>query len=392
MVISKEVCKQKQYIIGLRRYFHQHPELSGKEYQTALRIEQELEALSISHFRVGETGVIGIIENGRTKDKPALALRADIDALMIEEGNEVSYKSQNPGVMHACGHDGHIAALLGAAKVLQKQKETLTRKVILIFQQAEEIGAGAKQFLATTYLKEVEEIIGIHLASFLPKGQIAVQLGESNASCDYFKIKIKGKSCHVSKPHEGVDAVYITSQIVIGLQAIASRMSNPLESVVVGIGKMSAGTNYNIIAGEGRLEGTTRAFNQETRQKVNEAVLSIAKSIGNTYGAEVEVEFTDYASPLVNHKEVAKKVATIGATILGEENVLTNMSKIMMADDFSEFLKAIKGSYIFVGSSSDETTVYPHHNEHFDIDEESLLISAELFVDYVLKSEQCDEK
>ena len=389
MAVRKEIEQLSEYIIEMRRTFHSHPELSGKEYQTALRIEKELDKLQIPHFRVGETGVMGVIENPQndlqaSENQPAIVLRADMDALSITQKNEVPYKSQNSGVMHACGHDGHIAALLGAAQVIYRHKHELKKRVFLLFQQAEEIGAGAKQFIEGNLFKITDQIIGIHLASFLPTGKVSIQKGESNASCDYFKIIVKGRSCHVSKPHEGIDAVYITSQIVVGLQSIAARMTNPLDSVVVGIGKMTAGTNYNIIANEGVLEGTTRAFNNESRKKVNEAVSQIAKSIGETYGAEVEVIFKDYASPVINNREVAEEVIEVASHILGAENVMTNAPKTMMADDFAEFQQVMKGCYLFVGSSHNESTSYPHHHECFDIDERALLISADIFATYAL--------
>lgn len=384
MISHEEILGIKDYIINLRRSFHAEPELSNKEYQTTLKIEEELAILKIPYQRVSETGVIGVIAGEYLReDAKVIALRADIDALCIEEKNEVAYKSKNPGVMHACGHDGHIAALLGAARLLQEHKSELKQKVLLVFQPAEEIGAGAKQCLP--YLKNVDCIVGVHLASFLKTGKIMIQTSESNPSCDYFKITVKGKSCHVSKPHDGIDALYIGSQIVVGLQAIVARMTNPLDSVVVGIGKMVAGTNYNIVANEAILEGTTRAFNEETRQKVNTTVKEIAKSIGATYGAEVEVSFRDYASALVNDTEVSKELVKIATEVVGKENVILNGPKTMMADDFAEYLTEIKGSYLLVGSSSNEQTAYPHHHERFDIDEEALLIIAELFTKYVEK-------
>lgn len=389
MSISKEVVSLKDYIIGLRRFFHQCPELSGEEYETALKIEEALDALDIPHKRIGATGIMGRITNEslQNQSENTIVLRADIDALKIEEANEVEYKSKRKGVMHACGHDGHIAALLGAANILNKHKEELTHEVILLFQPAEEIGAGAKTFLQLEEVKKAKRILGMHLASFLPKGQILVQRGESNASCDYFKIKVKGKSCHVSKPQDGIDALYIASQLVVALQAVAARMTNPLEPVVVGIGTMTAGTNYNIVANEAILEGTTRAFNPQTRKKINEAVQKISEATACAYGAEVEVQLKDYASPLINDLEAADEVIYVAKRTLGEENVLINGQKNMMADDFAEYLNVIKGCYFFVGSSSSEATSYPHHHERFAIDEEALLVAAQLFVTYVLEVE-----
>lgn len=387
MSISKEVFGEKDYMVELRRFFHKHPELSGEEYQTALKIEEELDKLEIPYWRVGKTGVIGVIENpalhGRLQKN--IVIRADIDALRIEEANEVAYKSEKKGVMHACGHDGHMAALLGTAKIVSAHKNQLKNKVILLFQPAEEIGAGAKTFLELDEIKEAECIIGMHLASFLPKGQVLIQTGESNASCDYFKIIVKGKSCHVSKPQDGIDALYVASQLVVALQAVASRLTNPLEPVVVGIGKMTAGSNYNIVANQAVLEGTTRAFNAKTRQAINEAIQKITRSTVEAYGAEAEVVFKDYASPLVNDGAVAQEVIKKAEEVVGTENLLINGQKNMMADDFAEYLNVIKGCYFFVGSSSSEATSYPHHHEQFDIDEEALLIAANIFKDYVLE-------
>ncbi len=392
MAVSKEILNEKNYICSLRNYFHENPELSGNEYNTALKIEEELDKLNIPHYRVGNTGVIGIIENDSRKSQITYALRADTDALKITEQNNIPYKSKNNGIMHACGHDGHIASLLGAAKIINNYKNELNVNVKLLFQQEEETGSGAKQFLATKHLNNVDRIIGIHFASFLPVGKVLVQNGESNASCDYFKIVVKGKSCHASKPHEGIDALYIASQIVISLQSIVSRLTNPLDPVVVGIGKMIAGTNYNIMANEAVLEGTTRAFNSKTRNIVNENVKEIALSIANLHGAKADIEIVDYASPLINDKDVVKEAANVLSEIIGIDNAILDAPKNMMADDFAEYLKEIKGCYCFVGSSNGEKTSYPHHHENFDLDEESLLIAANIFSDYVLNYPNKNER
>lgn len=385
MSIKDYVLKEKDYIISLRREFHKYPEVSLKEYKTAKRIEEELDKLNIPHKRVGETGVLGIIK-GNSESNRVIALRADIDALKVPDDKEVEYKSQNEGYHHACGHDAHTSSLLGAAKILKEREAELKGEVRLFFQQAEEIGQGAKIFIKEGALDGVEEILGAHVSSHLDVGKVSVTSGPISASCDYFKIKVKGKGGHVSVPHLSIDALYIASQIVINLQSIVSRQTDPVDTVVVGVGVITGGTIYNAVAEEVVLEGTTRTFSFETREKTNKNVEKIAKSIGEIYGAEVLVEFKDYASPLINDEKVSEEVATIANTIVGEDNVITNSPKRLGADDFAEFLIEVPGTYIHVGTknSCNSNTSSEHHNHLFDIDEEGLLITTNIEVDYVL--------
>lgn len=392
MVIDNDILKEENYIIELRKYFHMHPELSGKEYKTAERIEHELDDMGIIHEGVDGTGVAAFIsgtfndcsnnnKNGDSKRKK-LVLRADIDALHITEKNDVCYKSVEHEVMHACGHDAHTAALLGAAKILNEHKSELNGDITLIFQHSEEIGAGAKKFIEAGYLRDADRVFGIHMASFYPVGKVAVKEGELCASCDYFKITVKGKSAHVSRPHQGKDAIYVASQIVINLQAIASRITNPLDSIVVGIGKMTAGTNYNIIADSAVLEGTTRAFNQAVRENINKEVIKIAKCVGEIYDVQVDVEFAMYAPPIVNDKQATEEMYDVAKKIVGDENVISSPQKNMMADDYAEYLLKSKGIYVYVGSCDSKETGYPHHNERFDVAKDSILIATSLYTNY----------
>jgi len=386
MVNIKDYVKvEEDYIISLRRHFHRHPEPSLEEYNTALKIEQELEALGINHKRVGKTGVLGIIKGKQLGDKK-LVLRADIDALRVQDLKEATYKSITDGVMHACGHDGHTASLLGAAKILKAKETEMGGELYLFFQQAEEIGQGAKVFIEEGYLDTADRIFGIHVTSDLDVGKVSVTKGAVNASCDYFKIIVRGQSAHVSTPQKSVDALYIASQIVIGLQAIVSRQTNPLDTVVVGIGVMRAGTAYNVIANEAILEGTTRSFSVETRNKTNHAVIEIAKQIGSAYGALVEVVFEDYASPLINNNEVCDEIAAIAEKIVTKEGVITTREKSLGADDFAEYLLKVPGMYAYVGTRNENNsnTGKPHHNGSFDMDEQGLLIATNLYVDYAL--------
>lgn len=385
MNIKDYVIKEKDYITSLRRYFHKHPEESLKEYNTAKKIEEELDKLNIPHKRVGATGVLGIIK-GKNESNRILAIRADIDALKVPDSKDVEYKSQSNGYNHACGHDGHTASLLGTAKILKEKEKELNGEVRLIFQQAEEVGQGAKVFIKEGYLDGVEEILGAHVASHLEVGKVSVTSGPISASCDYFKITVKGKGGHVSAPHLSTDALYIASQIVVNLQSIVSRQTDPVDTVVVGVGLIRGGTTYNTVAEEIVLEGTTRSFTFESREKTNKSVEKIAKSIGEIYGAEVIVEFRDYASPLINDEKVSEEVAVIASDIVGKENVITNSPKRLGADDFAEFLIEVPGSYIHVGTKNlkNSNTSVAHHNDLFDIDEEGLLIITNIEVDYIL--------
>lgn len=385
MNIKDYVIKERDYITSLRREFHKHPEVGLKEYETAKRIEDELDKLNIPHKRIGETGVLGIIKGGNSSNK-VIAIRADIDGLKVPDDKDVEYKSQNDGYHHACGHDAHTASLLGTAKILKEREKELNGEVRLFFQQAEEIGQGAKIFIKEGALDGVEEIIGAHVSSHLDVGKVSVTSGPISASCDYFKIVVKGRGGHVSTPHLSIDALYVASQIVVNLQSIVSRQTDPVDTVVVGVGVISGGTIYNAVAEEVVLEGTTRTFTLESRERTNKNVEKIAKNIGEIYGAEVTVEFKDYASPLINDERVTKEVEAIANSILGKENVITNHPKSLGADDFAEFLLEVPGTYINVGTrnSCNSNTSVEHHNHLFDIDEEGLLITTNIEVDYVL--------
>ena len=257
MGIKPYIEKERDYLIGLRRYFHTHPEPSLEEYGTAKRIEEELDQTGIPHRRVGETGIYAWID-GEKGDGRTIALRADTDALRMQDLKEgVPYRSQNEGVCHACGHDAHTAMLLTAAKVLWEKRQEFAGHIRLFFQQAEEIGAGARIFVQEGLMEGVDRVYGSHVASRMPAGVISLTPGPNNASCDYFRIRVTGKGAHVSTPHLGVDALYIASQIVVNLQSIVARQTDPLDTVVVGIGKLTAGTAYNIVAEHAEIEGTT---------------------------------------------------------------------------------------------------------------------------------------
>ncbi len=388
MGLKDYVVKNREYITEMRRYFHAHPEVSLKEYNTCKKIEEELDKMGIPHRRVGETGVYGWLDgkgNGG-KDK-VMVLRADIDALAMEDLKEVSYCSKEEGVCHACGHDAHIATLLGAAKILKEKEQEFSGQVRLFFQQAEEIGQGARIFVKEGLMEGATRVFGAHVSSKLDSGTVSLTAGPQNASCDYFKIKVTGKGAHVSTPQLGIDAVYVASQIVVALQSIVARNTDPLETVVVGVGVLRAGTQYNIVAEHAEIEGTTRSFSKEVREFTNERVKTIAKQTAELYGAEAEVEFQGFANPLINDEEAVEEVTEVAKQVMEEQNIISNFEKMLGADDFADFLQETKGMYAFVGTRNKEkpNTASAHHHGLFDIDEEGLLLSCNLYVDYALQ-------
>lgn len=406
MQLKDYVLEQKDYITEMRRYFHAHPEVSRKEFQTCLKIEEELDRFGIPHKRIDETGVYAWIDGTKPCDcapvsedisqdeqndsaaaRPrVIVLRSDIDALAMDDLKTVPYRSENDGFCHACGHDGHAATLLGAARILKSKEDTFSGQVRLFFQHAEEIGHGARQFVKAGLMEGADRVFGAHVSSLLDVGTIALTAGPQNASCDYFKITVTGRGAHVSTPHRGVDAAYIASQIVVSLQSIVARTVDPLDTVVVGVGVIRAGTQYNIVAEHAQIEGTTRCFSHETRASVNEKVIRIAKQTAQMYGADAEVEFKDFASPLINDPGAVEEVTAVVSPLVGEDHIVSNFEKALGADDFADYLAVTKGTYAFVGTKSADRpgSDSAHHHGSFDMDETGLLLSCNAYVDYAL--------
>lgn len=385
MQIKDYILQEKDNLISLRRWFHAHPEPSLQEYQTCKKIAEQLEAYNIPYRYISDTAIYAVIKGKKGPGK-TIVLRSDIDALTMDDLKEVSYASKNPGYCHACGHDAHAATLLTAAKILKSKELEFAGEVRFFFQPAEEIGAGAKIFIKQGYMDHVDRVFGAHVSSAIPSGSVSLTPGPNNASCDYFKIEITGKGTHVSTPHKGIDTLYIASQIVINLQSIVARTTAPVNTVIVGIGTLHAGTQYNIVAEHATLEGTTRTFDLDTRTTTNQRVIAIATQTAALYGATAKVTFTDFASPLINDPHATAEVQAIAKEIIPSSNIITNQEKRLGADDFAELLLYAPGTYAFIGTHnpSISNTDVSHHHGLFDIDEESLLLSCNLYVDYAL--------
>ncbi len=383
--LVKDVEALKNYLIETRREFHQNPELSLKEFRTASRIEEELTKFGIKHSRVGETGVLGILKGDKPSDK-VLLLRADIDALPINEVGDVEYISKNPGVMHACGHDAHTTCLLAAAKILSEKKSEIAGEVRFVFQPAEEIGKGTQPFIEANVLEGVDRVFGLHCAPDLPLGTVGLTPKLNNAAVDHFTISVKGVSSHVSLPHKGVDALYVASEIVVAVQALRTRLNSPLEPMIIGIGKFNAGTTYNALAANAVLEGTTRTISKESRAKIKTEINRCVKNIAEIYGATATVEWEGFTGPVINDPEVCEEVAALVDETFGKGHVVKDREISLGGDNFADFIEEKRGAYAYLGTSSDTKpcTKLPLHSDSFDLDEEAMLKGTWLHVAYAL--------
>lgn len=383
MNVKDMTKKYKDYIIEKRRYFHMNPEPSFNEYNTSKVVQEELKKLEIPFEIFAKTGIIATIK-GKNSGKTVL-LRADMDALEVCEKNNVSYKSQKEGLMHACGHDGHIAMLLGAAHVLNEIKNDISGEIKLFFQPAEEIAKGAKAVIEESKITDsIDAAFAIHLWQGIPVGKISLESGARMAAADLFSIKVKGKSGHGSMPHETIDAVVVASAIVMNLQHLVSRNTNPLDTLVVTVGKLTAGTRHNIIAGEALLEGTIRSFSDEVWKKVPEQIERVVKNTAAAYDAEAEIDLVRATPPLVNNQDISNILKASAEKLYGEE-VVTKYEKTPGGEDFAYFTQVVPGALAFVGIRNDEKGINsPHHNETFDMDEEALEMGANLYAQFAI--------
>ena len=384
MAIHPLIEQDKDYIISLRRWFHSHPELSMKEFETAKRIEKELNAIGILARRGGETGVLGVLK-GRKGPGRRVVLRADTDALPIQDEKTVPYASQCPGVMHACGHDAHTASLLGAARALKKLEDSLSGEIGFVFQPGEEYGKGAVLFLQDGALEGADRSFGVHMQSNLPVGQVAMNLGAENASVDHFTIRIHGRSAHVSTPELGADALYAAAQIVTALQGLVGRLKSPTDPALIGVGVLRAGEGYNIVAREAVIEGTVRCFSEETRAMINGKIADTARGVAALYNTTAEIETESFTRALINDARVYAETAPLVEKVVGRGNLVVKELSLG-GDDMAEIMAVVPGVYAFVGSGSEAVpgSRLAHHTPGFDIDERCLTIAASLYVESAL--------
>ena len=369
-------------IIDTRRDIHQHPELSFQEFRTAELVAKRLANLGIGvRTKVGKTGVVGTLEGAGAG--PTIALRADMDALPMQEETDVPYRSIHDGVMHACGHDGHTAMLLGAADILSQQREHMKGTVKFIFQPAEEGYAGARHMVEDNALKGVDEIYGIHLWNYQKFGTLGVREGPIMAAADKFEIEIVGIGGHGAAPQGTVDPIVVSAHLIQALQTIVSRNTNPLESTVITVGQISGGSNFNIISNHVHLIGTARAYTEENRQMIIKRMKEITQGIGASFGAKIHLNYMDGYPPTINAATPTTKLASAAEKILPGNVADPYLS--MGGEDFSYFANEIPGCFFLVGSAplGREALSVPHHCSHIDIDERALLVGASVFVQII---------
>jgi hippurate hydrolase len=361
-------------VTAFRRDLHRHPELSWEEHRTSEQICQFLKEQGIEfEAGVAKTGIVARIP-GRDASKGCIALRADIDALPIIEETELSFASENEGVMHACGHDGHTSILLGAASLLAK--EELPVPVKLLFQPAEETGDGAKAMMKEGVLDDVAMIFGGHIDRHYPLGTIVVSDGPVNASSDSFRIEIAGKGGHAARPHETVDAVVVGSLLVIAIQTIVSREVNPAHPSVVTVGEFKAGTAHNVISDHAYLSGTIRSQEPEVRLALDAAIRRIANSIGDLHGAKVTVHIETGTPAVSNPPDMASLSREAAIAVAGEEHVCEMKVANMGAEDFGYYMEERPGCYVRFGSVAEGQEPHPAHSSLFDFDERTLGFGA----------------
>ena len=380
--LKSAILQRVPALSAMRRHYHAHPELSFEERETAAAIAHRLRELGLeTRDHVGGEGVVGILRGtagdgaGRT-----LLIRADIDALPIEEISDAEYRSQVPGVMHACGHDGHIAIALTLAEILAERRDQLRGNVVFAFQPAEERAAGASKMIDEGALDDpkVDVVIGLHLWATYPVGKIAVQPGAVMASADELILRVRGKGGHGAVPHEAVDPIVAAAQIVVAAQTLISREVSPFHPAVLTWGAISGGTAFNIIADEVELRGTLRTYDEADRAFLKRRVAELALGVAQGMRAEAEVTVGLGTGACVNDPEITQLVRAAAEATVGRENVPTEDMRLTPSDDMSIFLAAVPGCYFFVGAGNVERGIIaPHHNARFDIDEAALGIGVE---------------
>lgn len=365
-------------IISIRRHLHKHPELSFEEVETPKYIADFHEQLGHEvKTGVGGNGVLAYLKGNH--EGPTVALRADFDALPIHEETNLEFQSVNDGVMHACGHDGHTATLLGVAKALNKHKDELHGTVVFIHQHAEELPpGGAKPMIEDGALEGVDVIFGTHLQAQMPLYEINYRTDELQASSDSFEVTIFGKGGHGAMPQDTKDSILIASQLVDNFQQIVSRRVNPLQSAVLSVCSFEAIGPYNVIANTAKIKGTVRTLNEETRELMEQEMQRVIEGTCHLSGADFEFKYDRGYPVLINHKEETEFVMEVAETV-PEVQEIKETEPIMGGEDYSYYLQEVKGTYFFTGAQPEGTkNPYPHHHPKFDIDEKSLVIAAKI--------------
>ncbi|MDR1979627.1 MAG: amidohydrolase [Synergistaceae bacterium] len=384
--IKSRALSLAEEMTRLRRHFHENPELPWQEMETSRLIASKLEELGLNpQIGVGDQPVGVVADLAGNASGPCVALRADIDAFAITEETDVPYKSCKPGVMHACGHDGHITMLLAAAKLLSEMKDQLPGRVRFIFQPAEEHGyrSGAQAMINDGVLEGVSSIAGMHLWSDIPSGKAQWRAGPTMASADGWKVVFKGKGGHGAAPHVAIDPTLAAAAFIFAVQTLVSRETNPLETVVVSVGKLESGRASNVIPELAEMVGTVRTFNRAVRDGIEERFQRMAEGVGATYRCKAETRYEGlYPYPVVNDAALTRLFRDTAVRVVGEEN-LGEAPLRMSSEDFSFYQAEIPGCFFFVGSGNEaKGCAAPHHSPHFNIDDDSLPTGVALLTSF----------
>ncbi len=370
--------------IARRRDLHQHPELGFEEVRTAGIVAAELTRLGLEvQTGVGQTGVVGLLEGDAAG--PTVLVRADMDALPVQEENTVEYASQSPGKMHACGHDGHTTIALAVAEVLSAHRPAMAGRVKFVFQPAEEIGRGAQAMIdANVLANPVPDVaLGLHLWNEVPIGSVALIDGPMMAAAGDFSIRITGRGGHGGLPHEAQDPIVAASQIITALQTIVSRNVRPTEVAVVSVTEFKAGDSFNVIPPDARLRGTIRAFGTEVIGLLEQRLRAIAEGVAGALGCTADVHVEQLTLPVVNSPDVNARLRGVFSKVAPEIAIIDDY-RTMAAEDMSYFLDAVPGTFFFVGSANpDRELDYPHHHPRFDFDEAAIPLAVELMASAV---------
>jgi len=382
--IKKQTKGLHRELIEMRRDFHEHPELGFEEHRSGEIIEKYLQSLGLTTKRIAKTGVVAMIE-GDPKG-PVIMLRADMDALPVQEENHVEYASKNPGIMHACGHDAHMTMLLGAAKILTQIKEPLKGSIKLVFQPDEE-NAGALPMIKEGVLNnpKVDSALGIHIWTPLPSGTIGVSPGGVMSGLDIFQMRIKGYGGHSGYPETAIDPIIAASDIVVSAQRIQTREISSMNPMTLVFGKINGGTKANIIPDEVTLEGSIRTLYNDTEDPPIKRLKLLAENVARVHHCECEINWVRENIPLINDDKLVSEILPVAKEVL-EDGSKVIPYRTMASEDFSEFTSRIPGVFLFLGTGNQaKETHFPHHNPRFNVDEDVLPQGVELYVKGALK-------
>jgi amidohydrolase len=382
----KNYDKYQTYAVWARRQIHMHPEIGFDIDNTVKFISQELDKLEIEYYTgIGRSSIVAIL--GTKTDKPVIGFRADVDALEIEEMNDIEYKSKIQGRMHACGHDVHGAILLTLAKYLVEEKIEINGQLKFVFQAAEEgPTAGGELVCQDKLMDDVDVFLAFHVNPAIDAGKIGIKFGEFNASCDDFSIKLIGKSGHAAYPHLSIDPIQMAVEVYNMIQSMKNRQLDQTQKAVISVCVMEAGKAFNIIPDYAYLKGTVRTYNKEIKEKIKNQIEEIVRSVTNLHQGNYELEYRDGVIPTINTPEVCEILKEVVMDTIGVDNYLELDTVSMGVDDFAYYVDKVKGAMMCLGTRNEEKNcIYPLHNSHFNVDEDVFILGVEVYLKAILQ-------